>query len=198
MTKKVLLFVAPFLLFTSTFAQVIVPTLTITTTSTQATACTAPCNGTATVTNVQGGTPPYTYLWNPSGQSTPTATGLCPGTYQVGVFDSATPIQNLGTTTVTITCNTAIGINEDVNSNNEVILYPNPATDLLSLYTLNMDLNGATLIVRDLLGNAVATMTSEMAPSNELRIPVSHLIPGVYMIEIQNQGEITRNRFVKQ
>jgi gliding motility-associated-like protein len=44
------------------------------------------CNGTATVSPA-GGTPPYTYLWN-DGQTTPTATGLCPNiTYTVTVTD---------------------------------------------------------------------------------------------------------------
>lgn len=45
------------------------------------------CTGTATV-NVTGGQPPYSYLWNDSQlQMTPTATGLCEGTYTVVVTD---------------------------------------------------------------------------------------------------------------
>ena len=44
--------------------------------------------GTATVTP-NGGTPPYTYLWNTSpGQYTPTATGLAPGDYACFVTDA--------------------------------------------------------------------------------------------------------------
>jgi gliding motility-associated-like protein len=42
--------------------------------------------GTATAT-ASGGTPGYTYLWNPSGQTTPTATGLASGTYTVTITD---------------------------------------------------------------------------------------------------------------
>jgi large repetitive protein len=44
------------------------------------------CNGTGTPT-VTGGTPPYTYLWSPSGQTTAVATGLCPGYYCCTVTD---------------------------------------------------------------------------------------------------------------
>jgi gliding motility-associated-like protein len=46
------------------------------------------CNGTATA-NAAGGTGPYTYSWAPTGQTTVTATGLCPNTtYTVTVTDS--------------------------------------------------------------------------------------------------------------
>ncbi len=46
------------------------------------------CNGSATASAV-GGTGPYTYSWAPSGQTTVTATGLCPNTtYTVTVTDS--------------------------------------------------------------------------------------------------------------
>jgi len=71
------------------------------TTSTAAASC-ANCNGTATVTNVTGGTGPYTYSWNTSPiQTGPTATGLCPGTYIVTVT-SANGCQT-ATQTVTVT-----------------------------------------------------------------------------------------------
>jgi large repetitive protein len=44
-------------------------------------------NGSATVT-ITSGAVPYTYLWNPGGQTTATASGLSEGTYTVGVLDS--------------------------------------------------------------------------------------------------------------
>lgn len=50
--------------------------------------CFGACDGQATVTPV-GGIAPYTYLWVPGGQTTPTVTGLCAGTYNVQVTDSA-------------------------------------------------------------------------------------------------------------
>ena len=50
--------------------------------------CGSLCNGTATAAP-SGGITPYTYLWNPSGQTTQTITGLCAGNYTVAVADSA-------------------------------------------------------------------------------------------------------------
>jgi gliding motility-associated-like protein len=49
--------------------------------------CNGNNTGSATV-NPTGGTTPYTYLWNPGGQTNATATGLTAGTYTVTVADA--------------------------------------------------------------------------------------------------------------
>ncbi len=49
--------------------------------------CNIGCNGTATATP-SGGVAPYTYSWSPSGGTSATATGLCPGTYTVTIGDA--------------------------------------------------------------------------------------------------------------
>lgn len=63
------------------------PVLVATITNTVHVLCTNTCSGEATVT-ATGGTPPFTYEWIPGGQTTPTVTGLCVGTYDVVVTDS--------------------------------------------------------------------------------------------------------------
>ena len=73
--------------------------LTLTTTFTNATC--SNCNGTATVSNVVGGSAPYSYSWAPSGGNAATATGLCPGTYTVTVTDAS--LCNTSTAVITIT-----------------------------------------------------------------------------------------------
>lgn len=62
---------------------VIDPQVTTTATSVS---CFGVSDGTATA-NVTGGSGSQTYLWNPTGQTTQTATGLGPGQYQVTVTD---------------------------------------------------------------------------------------------------------------
>jgi gliding motility-associated-like protein len=62
------------------------PALTATFTQTNVD-CNGACNGSATVT-IGGGTPPYSYLWMPSGGTGPTATGLCAGTYTLTATDA--------------------------------------------------------------------------------------------------------------
>ncbi len=48
--------------------------------------CFGDCNGQATA--YANGVFPITYLWAPGGQTTQTATGLCPGTYTVQITDN--------------------------------------------------------------------------------------------------------------
>lgn len=52
--------------------------------------CSGSCDGTATVTVLAGNNPPYTYQWDdaPLFQTTPTATNLCPGVYNVTISDA--------------------------------------------------------------------------------------------------------------
>jgi large repetitive protein len=62
--------------------------------------CYGSCDGTAEVTGVTGGVPPYDYQWfdlaaNPiPGATSPSISDLCAGTYTVRVRDSNTPIRN--------------------------------------------------------------------------------------------------------
>ncbi len=63
------------------------PTLS-TAVSTVNVSCNGACNGTATAV-VSNGTSPYTFLWNnPAAQTSPTATGLCAGSFTVTVEDA--------------------------------------------------------------------------------------------------------------
>lgn len=61
--------------------------------------CNGDCNGTAN-SNPTGGTAPYTYLWLPGNQTTPSVTGLCAGSYTLTVTDANGCTRN---STVTIT-----------------------------------------------------------------------------------------------
>jgi hypothetical protein len=62
------------------------PQLTVNVTVNNHVTCFGGSNGSATVT-ASGGVPGYTYTWSPSGGSSPTASGLVPGTYFITVTD---------------------------------------------------------------------------------------------------------------
>ena len=78
--------------------------------------CYGSCDGTAEVTSVSGGVPPYEYQWfdlaaNPiPGATGPSLTNLCAGTYTVRVRDSKTPIRNVEFVQVEVLNPPSIGI----------------------------------------------------------------------------------------
>lgn len=73
------------------------PGVTATITNTPV-SCNGLCDGTATIT-ASSGVLPYTYLWN-NGQSTPIASGLCPGVYTCTITD-ANGCTNTASATIT-------------------------------------------------------------------------------------------------
>ncbi len=89
--------------------------------------CNGGTNGSASVTAI-GGTTPYNYIWNPSGQTNATATGLSAGTYTVTVTDAhgctasttAIIIQPLFALSVTISALANVSCNGGANGNASV------------------------------------------------------------------------------
>jgi gliding motility-associated-like protein len=63
------------------------PTQVLPNTTVNNVTCNSLCNGTATANPSGGAGAPFTYVWNPGGQTTQTATGLCAGSYTVTVTD---------------------------------------------------------------------------------------------------------------
>lgn len=88
------------------------PTVLVVSTTVTNVTCNGACNGTATA-NPSGATPGYTYLWAPGGQTTQTATGLCPGTYTVTVTDANGCTR---TATATITQPNALSVSATATS----------------------------------------------------------------------------------
>jgi gliding motility-associated-like protein len=67
-------------------ATITEPAVLAATTSAIPNSCLAACDGEVNVL-VNGGTPPYTYLWSPGNSTNPLQTNLCAGTYTVTVTD---------------------------------------------------------------------------------------------------------------
>jgi hypothetical protein len=68
--------------------------------------CMTCADGSATSV-IMGGTPPFTYLWLPSGQTSSVATGLVPGTYTLCVMDGS-GCMDCEITFIAPVCDTAI------------------------------------------------------------------------------------------
>ena len=79
------------------------------------------------------------------------------------------------------------------NNDKNVLIYPNPAADLL---TIRMNNNGVNSDIKiyDILGKTVLTNTTN---SNETTIDIGALIKGNYFIEIKNEQLLTTKKFIK-
>lgn len=171
--------------------------LTVTTSQTNASVCTAPCNGTATVSNVNGGNPPYSYLWstNPA-QQTQTATGLCPGTYTVGVYDSTSPIPSYGTAQVTITCIQGL---EEYLLNNYVQVYPNPASSFITVLVSYPNVGKVKEVtIMNTMGEKAFTQNFSSFVNFSETVDITSLAPGIYFVELQDEKNSYRTKFAKQ
>jgi hypothetical protein len=78
---------------------------------------------------------------------------------------------------------------EDMNPKIENIIYPNPASDFLNIYTAN--LIGKGIRIYDMLGNKLITVIAE---STETKINIETLPIGVYIIRFGVQTQM----FVKE
>jgi hypothetical protein len=88
-----------------------------------------------------------------------------------------------------------VGIN-DLNFNNEIFLYPNPAGEQINI-RFNESLNSKiTLSVVNLLGETV--IQNHYSNLSEATIDISQLKSGMYILQIRNEKGMLSKKFVKQ
>ncbi|MHB8260510.1 MAG: T9SS type A sorting domain-containing protein [Bacteroidia bacterium] len=86
----------------------------------------------------------------------------------------------------------ATGINQLIVNSEQVIVYPNPATDVLNVECLTLNAN-STLVITDMLGNTV-----KQVPFNtqHLTLNIGDLAEGVYQLIIHNSSLIITKKFI--
>lgn len=142
--------------------------------------------------SVSGGIPGFTYSWTgPSGftATTEDITGLEYGTYTVTVTD-----QYCGIAIITIFVDNDVASNIDENNLNPISVFPNPANGYVNLVS-EKPLNDATFKMVNLAGQVV--MEKKEIAGSTFIFDVSEQAAGIYFIEINNSGNISRTRFVK-
>jgi hypothetical protein len=164
--------------------------LTLTVTVTNASKCTPPCDGTAAANAVPGAT----YIWNTTPvQTTSTATGLCPGTYSVTA--TLAPFGSVGGTG-TVIC-TATGVN-NVAVDENTILFPNPAHNVLNIEFGSAFEGKVNLVIRGVVGNVVLADFFDLNTSNNRSVNISSLPKGVYTVEFMTESTSIVKQFIKQ
>lgn len=123
----------------------------------------------------------------------PVITGVTTQPAQL-VIDEGNPS---ATVIMTINGHLITGLIERKSTNLISALYPNPVVDLISL-TIQKP-GSYKVLITDAMAKTVILRNEEVAAvGTTLRIDVSELVPGVYMLMLQNaSGEISSRRFIK-
>lgn len=142
--------------------------------------------------SVSGGVGPYSYNWTgPSGfmANTEDISGLAYGNYTVLVTD-----KYCGTAVITVFVDNELASNIDEIKGNPIGVFPNPANGQVSI-TSGKALNDASFRLIDVTGQTV--MQKDGVSGNLFLFKVSEQAKGIYFIEINNSGTVSRIRFVK-
>lgn len=191
MRKNLLLSIALLFILGKSYAQI-----TFTVTVTDPTMCTNPnCDGMGVVSSVAGGTPPYTYQWVLPfiHQYNDTALYICPGTWQVIVYDST---GSYSSQNITFTCNTANGINP-VEKEERIRVFPS-----LALNEINVEMDAmqgpVELVIRNILGDVVYSEAFSVNGKLLKEVNISGLPAGIYTLEFAHNAGRVSTKFVKQ
>ena len=141
--------------------------------------------------SINGGVAPYVYSWQgPSGftANTEDINALAEGKYTITVTDKYCGI---ATATVNVDVNST-GIAD--LSNQSFSIFPNPTTGQLNIVS-NTSLNKATIQLTNAIGEMV--IEKKGYSGNNLYLDIAAITPGVYFIQIINQGNISRKKVFK-
>jgi hypothetical protein len=85
------------------------------------------------------------------------------------------------------------GVIADNGSDQEMVLYPNPATDVLTVSSLN----GTVMHVFDVNGRVVHSQSMNVQEEGLMRLDVSDWSNGIYLMTVsEKDGSVNRKRFV--
>lgn len=137
--------------------------------------------------DVQGATTPYTYIWN-NGETTEDLSGIIGGNYTVTVIDA-----NNCDTVLTFNVPTVVSVNQ-LRIDNALKLYPNPASDLISL-SAEYPLIAEIITIFDAAGKEIVQYHNTNLP---LEMDTNNLSPGLYIIRVQESNNVSNLKFVKK
>ena len=144
------------------------------------------------------------FQWYMNGVIIPNATSASYNVTQNGNYTIAVTSSGCTTTSNAYNFN-SIGIDE-VFLNNNVSVYPNPASSQITIkfdavpLSLNPAKQDVLIEVKNELGQTVkkAGVKQLLNGKNEIIVDVANLPIGIYFVEIKNQGTTVNKKFVKQ
>ncbi|MBT3208240.1 MAG: T9SS type A sorting domain-containing protein [Bacteroidetes bacterium] len=145
------------------------------------------CTGAATAI-VDGGVPPYSYLWNDAqNQTTYNAQDLCAGTYTVSVKDAN---ECIIIDSVEISGFVAIS---EISNQNQVLIYPNPNHNGNFYIEFDNPFSNYSLKIFDITGKEIRFKYS----LNKNIVKIENIPVGINLLQITiNNNEIVRKKLV--
>jgi len=155
--------------------------------SSTAVSCTT-CNDACITTSAAGGCPPYSFVYFPC------CPQPCQGVYGITYTVTITDDCNCSLTG-TITPDTIpVGINE-LKENQEVNIYPNPATE-----TITIEISSSHQEKKEL--NIYNTLAQKLLQENfttqKHSVNISNFANGIYFIEVITKKQIFRRKIIKE
>ncbi len=89
---------------------------------------------------------------------------------------------------------------DDSQGSNTLVVYPNPANDILYIrFPADDPADYKIISISDVSGKIVYKRTNFRNGDNPMKVPVSHLSKGVYFVFLQSEnGNIIKRKFIKQ
>ena len=138
----------------------------------------------------------YTYF------ELPFQAGIVPDTIRIDVQSSEWPVSISNSGSVLYLDDlylksSPLGIFEDRFIKPEIIAFPNPVKDILTISFKNTINSYVTPVVYDVAGQQV-DIDDFKIDANHIEMKVENLAPGIYSFEVQTKNGNIRDRFVKQ
>lgn len=153
--------------------------------------CNGCCDGYVTST-VTGGTPAYTYLWSPTGQTSPVLQAACSGTYTLCVTD-----MNGCTNCDIATVSFSTGIIEQ-SGNGNLLVFPNPASGSLTIQETFSRPLSVEIRLLNVLGETLLLRSEQAVTNVNTTLNISYLPSGVYFIAVSTDSGTVVQKIVKE
>jgi len=150
----------------------------------------------STLTNGNGyepGNPISIVIWDSQDQTEVSATYTFYYGYAKAYTKTSFPSNDGEFSVINISKNST-GI--DDNTLSEISIYPNPATDHITVNTTDSNSGIYTLQILNLLGDVVYSVSKEFTETTSINI--NYLEPGLYFIKIENNGSVISKKFIKK
>ncbi len=120
------------------------------------------------------------------------------GTLQFLIYEQSNP-SNSDTLTFNISAcaggNTCtVGIKENMSSN-RLIIYPNPAHEVLNVQLDNFETTITRVSVYDIFSNEVKAISSPATINSEIEIDIANLSIGLYLVKLESEAETYSEKF---